>query len=76
MNKFGVLIIFAILVIGVLLENYLFNSVLKLDIQGIIYFILKLFFAILYMFMGLLLAANVSKLARESKIKQALTGKK
>ena len=75
MKKFGVLIIFAILVIGVLLENYLLNSVLKLDIQGVIYFILKLFFAILYMFLGLLLAANVSKLARESKIKQALTGK-
>ena len=73
MKKFGVLIIFAITII----LSMAFMKLLQFtNIDSIYRLISIVIFAFTNMFLGILLVANVSKLARESKVKKFFSDQK
>lgn len=73
MKKFGVLIIFAITII---LSMAFMKFLQFTNIDSIYRLISIVVFAFTNMFLGILLVANVSKLARESKVKKFFNDQK
>lgn len=73
MKKFGVLIIFAITII---LSMAFMKFLQFTNIDSIYRLISIVIFAFTNMFLGILLVANVSKLARESKVKKFFNDQK
>ena len=73
MKKFGVLIIFAVTII---LSMAFMKFLQFTNIDSIYRLISIVVFAFTNMFLGILLVANVSKLARESKVKKFFNDQK